>query len=84
MSSKWCSKCKVIVTTNTIPKYCAWCGKDLREEQIVQLMPRIHKTLYSSRNPNGEYRRIVSGKYIIIYQIQEEQINILRIYSSLS
>lgn len=35
MSSKWCSKCKVIVTTNTIPKYCAWCGKDLREEQIL-------------------------------------------------
>lgn len=47
----------------------------------LKFMPRIHKTLYSSKNPNGEYRRIISGKYIIIYQIQEQQINILRIFN---
>lgn len=35
MSSKWCSDCQQIVTTNNIPKYCAWCGKDLRNEDIL-------------------------------------------------
>lgn len=35
MSSKWCSNCQKIVTTNTIPKFCAWCGKDLRLENIL-------------------------------------------------
>ena len=35
MSSKWCNKCKRIVTTNTIPKYCAWCGNSLVREAIL-------------------------------------------------
>lgn len=47
----------------------------------LKYMPRAHKTLYSSYNPNGEYRRIISGKYIIIYQINECKINILRIFN---
>lgn len=51
--------------------------KDIKN---LRTMPRIHKTLISHKNPNGEYRRIVSGKYIIIYQIIEEQINILRVF----
>ena len=25
----------MIVTTNTIPKFCAWCGNDLRHENIL-------------------------------------------------
>ena len=53
------------------------------DRDIVNLktMPRIHKTITASKNPNGEYRRIVSGKYIIIYQITKNQINILRVFS---
>lgn len=33
------------------------------------------------KNHYGEYRRMISGKYIIIYQIKENQITILRIFS---
>ena len=47
----------------------------------LNFMPRIHKTLISYKDENGEYRRIVSGKYIIIYQIQDDKINILRIFN---
>ena len=35
MSSKWCSNCHKIVTTNTIPNFCCWCGRDLRGEEIL-------------------------------------------------
>ena len=52
-----------------------------KDIENLEFMPRIHKTLYSSKDPNGEYRRIVSGKYSIIYQIQEDKINILRIFN---
>lgn len=34
MSSKWCSNCELIVSTNTKPNYC-WCGKDLRNEEVL-------------------------------------------------
>ena len=53
------------------------------EENIENLsfMPRIHKTLYSYKDPNGEYRRIVSGKFIIIYKIDQDNVIILRIFS---
>lgn len=44
-------------------------------------MTRTHKTLYSFKDPKGEYRRIVSGKYIIIYKILNNQITILRVFS---
>ncbi len=47
----------------------------------LDFMPRAHKTLYSYKDKEGEYRRIVSGKYIIIYQIIKNQIIILRIFS---
>lgn len=47
----------------------------------LKFMPRIHKTLISSKNPNAEYRRIISRKYIIVYQIEDEHINILRIFN---
>ena len=49
--------------------------------QNLTYMPRIHKTLYSFKDPKGEYRRIVSGKYIIIYKILNNQITILRVFS---
>lgn len=53
------------------------------EENIENLsfLPRIHKTLYSYKDPNGEYRRIVSGKFIIIYKIDQDKVIILRIFS---
>ena len=44
-------------------------------------MPRIHKTLLYFKDKNGEYRRIVSGKYSIIYKIVEDEIIILRIFN---
>ncbi len=49
-------------------------------EKII-FMPRIHKTLISSKDDKGEYRRIVSGNYSIIYQIKVDQIIILRIFN---
>ena len=53
------------------------------EKDIMSLvyMPRIHKTLISSNDKGGEYRRIVSGKYIIIYKIAKDEIIILRIFN---
>ena len=47
----------------------------------LKFMPRRNKTLYSSKEPNGEYRRLISGKYIIIYQIYKDQITILRVFN---
>lgn len=44
-------------------------------------MPRIHKTIFYYTKPDLEYRRIVSGRYVIIYEIKEEQISILRIFN---
>jgi len=44
-------------------------------------MPRIHKTLIYFKDKNGEYRRMVSGKYSIIYKIIKDEIIILRIFN---
>ena len=53
------------------------------EKDIMNLvhMPRIHKTLISAEDKDGEYRRIVLGKYIVIYKIVETEIIILRIFN---
>lgn len=45
-------------------------------------MPYAHKTLYSFKTTNQEYRRMLSNGYAIIYQIIENQITILRIFSN--
>ena len=47
----------------------------------LTFMPRMHKTLIYFKDTSGEYRRIVSGKYIIIYKIVENEIIILRIFN---
>lgn len=48
----------------------------------LKYMPRIHKTLICINEPNGEYRRrMVSGKYSIIYKIENDEIIILRIFN---
>jgi len=44
-------------------------------------MPRIHKTVIFIKDKNGEYRRIVSGKYIIIYKIINDEITVLRVFN---
>jgi len=44
-------------------------------------MPRMHKTLIYFKDKSGEYRRIVSGKYLIIYKIVKDKIIILRIFN---
>ena len=47
----------------------------------LTFMPWMHKTLIYFKDKHGEYRRIVSGKYIIIYKIVEDKIIILRIFN---
>lgn len=47
----------------------------------LNYMPRIHKTLIYFKDKNGEYRRMVSGKYSIIYKIVNNEIIILRIFN---
>lgn len=34
--SKYCEICDTIVTCSFSPSWCPWCGKDLREEQLVE------------------------------------------------
>lgn len=56
--------------------------KKIKEDiENLKFMPRIHKTLISFKDDKGEYRRIISGNYIIIYEILGQEINILRIYN---
>ena len=47
----------------------------------LKFMPRIHKTLICVKDPNGEYRRMIFGKYSIIYKIEKNKIIILRIFN---
>ncbi len=47
----------------------------------LQYMPRIHRKVVYYKDTSGEYRRIISGKYIIIYKIKNNEIIILRIFS---
>lgn len=47
----------------------------------LEYMPRIHKTLISYKDKDGEYRRMISGKYSIIYKIVKDEIIILRIFN---
>ena len=49
--------------------------------QNLQFMPRTHKTIYTLKDPIGEYRRIVLEKYSIIYKIVNNEIIILRIFN---
>lgn len=47
----------------------------------LNYMPRIHKTLICVKDSNGEYRRMVSVNYSIIYKIEKDKIIILRIFN---
>ena len=52
-----------------------------RSIENLKYMPRIHKTLICIKDTNGEYRRMLSGKYSIIYKIIKDEIIILRIFN---
>lgn len=52
--------------------------KDIKS---LEYMPRSNKTLISTKDRNGEFRRKISGKYSIIYKIDDNQIIILRIFN---
>lgn len=47
----------------------------------LNFMPRKHKTLIYFNDKKGEYRRMLSGKYSVIYKIVEDKIIILRIFN---
>ena len=47
----------------------------------LEFMPRIHKTLIRFNDKKGEYRRMLSGKYSVIYKIVKDEIIILRIFN---
>lgn len=32
---RWCSNCQKTVVCNVKPDFCAWCGKDLRQEPLI-------------------------------------------------
>ena len=55
--------------------------KIYKDIEKLKFMPRIHKTLIYFKDKNGEYRRMVSGKYSIIYKIVKNEIIILRIFN---
>lgn len=63
---------------NSVDKIIKKINKDIDN---LLFMPRIHKTLIYFKDKKGEYRRIVSGKYIIIYKITNNEITILRIFN---
>jgi len=52
-----------------------------KDIENLKVMPRIHKTVIFVKDKSGEYRRIVSGKYIIIYKIINEEITVLRVFN---
>ena len=62
----------------TINKVIKKINEDIEN---LKFMPRMHKTLYFSQDKEGEYRRILSGRYSIIYKIEEDTIIILRIFN---
>lgn len=60
--------------------------KKLKEEidkkiENLQCMPRLHKSLIYLKDKDGEYRRIIIGKYSIIYKIVKDEVIILRIFN---
>lgn len=55
-------------------------NKIKKDIMSLAYMLQIHKTLIASNDKYGEYRRMVSGKYSIIYKIIKDEIMILRIF----
>ena len=55
--------------------------KIYKDIENLEFMPRTHKTLIYFKDKSGEYRRMVSGKYSVIYKIVRDEIIILRIFN---
>ena len=47
----------------------------------LKYMPRMYKTIFYYMNPELECRRMISGKYSVIYKIIKDEIIILRIFN---
>ncbi len=56
-------------------------NKIYKDIETLKFMPRINKTVYTLKDKNSEYRRMISGKYAIIYKIEKDQIIIIRIFN---
>lgn len=56
-------------------------NKIYKDIETLKFMPRINKTVYTLKDKNSEYRRLISGKYSIIYKIEKDQIIIIRIFN---
>ena len=56
-------------------------NKIYKDIETLKFMPRINKTVYTLKDKNSEYRRLISGKYAIIYKIEKDQIIIIRIFN---
>ena len=52
-----------------------------RDMENLKYMPKMYKTIFYYTKPELEYRRMVSGKYSIIYKILKDEIIILRIFN---
>lgn len=52
-----------------------------KDIESLSFMPRTNKTISSYENPIGDYRRMLSGKYSIIYKIVKDKVIILRIFN---
>ena len=67
------------ISQNSIPYYYL---KDVNKDiETLKFMPRINKTVYTLKDKNSEYRRLISEKYAIIYKIEKDQIIIIRIFN---
>ena len=58
-------------------------NKIYKDIENLTYMPQMHKALIYFKDKRGEYRRIVSGKYSILYKIVKDQIIIFRIFNQI-
>ena len=79
---------EVLQDIKRIKKYCTPLYYDKiildisKTIDMIKIFPKIAKTLYFIKDIDGDYRRVISGKYIIIYKIEKENIEILRIFNA--
>ena len=70
------------ISQNSIPYYYLKdVNKINKDIETLKFMPRINKTVYTLKDKNSEYRRLISEKYAIIYKIEKDQIIIIRIFN---
>lgn len=47
-------------------------NKIYKDIETLKFMLRINKTVYTLKDKNSEYRRMISRKYAIIYKIEKD------------